>query len=61
MSLTPNEHPAIAVNLGRVVMLIVKALGKNSDGGAKITPEEWAEIGVEAGLVVAKVARDAVD
>ena len=61
MSLTPNEHPAIALNLGRVMMLIVRALHKNSDGGAKITPEEWAEIGVEAGLVVVKVARDAID
>ena len=61
MSLTSNEHPALAVNLGRVVMLIVRALHRSSDGGAKITPEEWAEIGVEAGLVVAKVARDAVD
>ena len=61
MSLTSNETPAIAVNLGRVVMLIVRALGKNSDGGAKITPEEWAEIGVEAGLVAAKVARDVRD
>ncbi len=61
MSLTPNEHSAVAVNLGRVVMLIVRALGKNSDGGAKITPEEWAEIGVEAGLVAAKVARDVRD
>ena len=27
MSLTSNETPAIAVNLGRVVMLIVRALG----------------------------------
>lgn len=61
MPLTPNEHPTVALNLGRVVMLIVKALHKNSDGGAKITPDEWAEIGVEAGLVAAKVARDAAD
>lgn len=61
MPLTPNEHPTVALNLGRVVMLIVRALHKNSDGGAKITPEEWAEIGVEAGLVAAKVARDAAD
>jgi hypothetical protein len=61
MPLTPNEHPALAVNLGRVVMLIVRALGKNSDGGAKITPDEWAAIGVEAGLVASKVARDAID
>lgn len=61
MSLTSNEHPALALNLGRVVMLIVRAMHKHSDGGAKITPEEWAEIGVEAGLVAAKVARDAVD
>jgi hypothetical protein len=61
MPLTPNESPALAANLGRVVMLIVRALGKHSDGGAKITPEEWAEIGLEAGLVGAKVARDAVD
>lgn len=61
MPLTPNESPALAVNLGRVVMLIVRALGKNSDGGAKITPEEWADIGLEAGLVGVKVARDAVD
>jgi hypothetical protein len=42
-------------------MLIVRALHKHSDGGAKITPEEWAEIGVEAGLVAAKVARDVRD
>ena len=61
MSLTPNESPALAANLGRVMMLIVRALGKHSDGGAKITPEEWAEIGLEAGLVAAKVARDAID
>lgn len=61
MPLTPNEHPAVALNLGRVVMLIVRALGKHSDGGGRITPEEWAEIGLEAGLVGAKVARDAVD
>ena len=61
MSLTSNESPAVALNIGRVMMLIVRALGKKSDGGAKITPEEWAEIGVEAGLVAAKVARDAVD
>lgn len=61
MPLTPNEHPTVALNLGRVVMLIVKALHKNSDGGAKITPDEWAEIGVEAGLVAAKVARDGAD
>lgn len=61
MPLTPNEHPTVALNLGRVVMLIVRALGKNSDGGAKITSEEWAEIGVEAGLVAAKVARDVRD
>ena len=61
MSLTPNEHPAVALNLGRVVMLIVRALHKHSDGGAKITPEEWAAIGVEAGLVVVKVARDVRD
>jgi hypothetical protein len=61
MPLTPNEHPAIALNLGRVVMLIVRALGKNSDGGAKITPAEWAEIGVEAGLVGAQAARDVRD
>ena len=61
MPLTPNESPALAVNLGRVMMLIVRALGKHSDGGGRITPEEWAEIGVEAGLVAAKVARDAID
>ena len=61
MPLTSNEHPALAVNLGRVVMLIVRALHKHSDGGAKITPEEWADIGLEAGLVGAKVARDAID
>ena len=61
MSLTSNETPAIAVNLGRVVMLIVRALHRNSDGGAKITAEEWAEIGLEAGLVVAKVAREGRD
>ena len=61
MPLTPNESPAVAVNLGRVVMLIVRALGKHSDGGGRITAEEWAEIGVEAGLVAAKMARDAVD
>jgi hypothetical protein len=61
MPLTPNEHPAIAINLGRVVLLIVRALGKQSDGGAKITVAEWAEIGVEAGLVAAKVARDVRD
>ena len=61
MPLTPNEHPALAVNLGRVMMLIVRALGKHSDGGGRITAEEWAEIGVEAGLVVAKVARDVRD
>lgn len=61
MSLTPNESPALAANLGRVMVLIVRALGKNSDGGAKITPEEWAEIGLEAGLVAAKVARDVRD
>jgi hypothetical protein len=61
MPLTPNEHPTVALNLGRVVMLIFQALHKNSDGGAKITPAEWAEIGVEAGLVAAKVARDVRD
>ena len=61
MPLTPNEHPALAVNLGRVMMLIVRALGKHSDGGGRITPEEWAEIGIEAGLVAAKVARDVRD
>ena len=61
MSLTPNESPALAANLGRVMMLIVRALGKNSDGGAKITAEEWAAIGIEAGLVGAKVARDVRD
>jgi hypothetical protein len=61
MPLTPNEHPALAVNLGRVVMLIVRALGRQSDGGAKITPAEWAAIGVEAGLVGAQAARDVRD
>lgn len=61
MPLTPNESPAVALNIGRVVMLIVRALHRSSDGGAKITAEEWAEIGVEAGLVAAKVARDAID
>ena len=61
MPLTSNESPALAVNLGRVVMLIVRALGRHSDGGAKITPEEWAEIGIEAGLVGANVARDVRD
>ena len=61
MSLTSNESPAVALNIGRVMMLIVRALGKHSDGGAKITPEEWAEIGIEAGLVAAKVARDVRD
>ena len=61
MPLTPNESPALAVNLGRVMMLIVRALGKHSDGGGRITPEEWAEIGIEAGLVAAKVARDVRD
>ena len=61
MSLTSNEHPALALNLGRVVMLIVRALGKHSDGGAKITAEEWARIGIEAGLVGATLARDVRD
>ena len=61
MSLTSNESPAVALNIGRVMMLIVRALGKHSDGGGRITAEEWAEIGIEAGLVVAKVAGDVRD
>jgi hypothetical protein len=61
MPLTPNEHPVVALNLGRVVMLIVRALGRQSDGGAKITTAEWAAIGVEAGLVGVQTARDVRD
>jgi hypothetical protein len=61
MPLTPNEHPAVALNVGRVVMLIVRALGRQSDGGAKITVAEWAAIGVEAGLVGVQTARDVRD
>lgn len=36
------------------------ALDANGDGGAKITPEEWAKIGVDLGIValdVVKVAK----
>jgi len=39
-------------NIVRLIVDIVQAVGKKSDGGAKITAAEWLQIGKDAGFVV---------
>lgn len=45
----PHNLPA---DLVKLITDIVKALDPHGDGGRKVTPEEWVQIGRDAGLVV---------
>jgi hypothetical protein len=56
----PKPHAAIdlatlAPDVLDLLKRIAHALHKTSEGGAKITPAEWAEIGEAAGVVVVDV------
>lgn len=51
----PHNLPADIVKL---ITDIVRALDPHGDGGRKITPEEWVQIGRDAGLVVLDVAEE---
>jgi hypothetical protein len=47
----------LAPDVFKLIVDIIKALGKKSDGGVKITAAEWLEIGHSSGFVL----RDIVD
>lgn len=55
----PRRDAIVAAfpDLLRVLGDFVRALRKDSPGGRKVTPEEWLQIGRDAGVLVENVLR----
>ena len=58
---TITEGAARAPDLLALLHEVIDAARKNSPGGVRITPEEWLGIGEQLGILVTRVAADAVD
>lgn len=60
-TLTAAEALGHAPDLLALVREFIDATKRTSPGGRKITPEEWLQIGQDAGLLAVEVGKDAVD
>ena len=50
--ITSDDITIVAPNIIKLIIDIIASVGKNSDGGVRITAAEWHKIGEDAGFVV---------
>lgn len=57
--MTPREGVALGVPLVQLILDIIAAARRDSEGGVRITPAEWLHIGRAAGVVILEAAEAA--
>jgi hypothetical protein len=51
----------VAPDIFKLISEVIEAVHKNSEGGAKITANEWLEIGQASGFVALGIAKEVID
>lgn len=51
----------VAPDIFKLIGEIIEAVHKNSEGGTKITANEWLEIGQASGFVALSVVKEVID